>query len=302
MNSMAEPSPVDTEYGEGMKFTQLQGMHSSMAIRQFGHSVGFASGIKSEQSLSRQLGLHYVPHLNNSVTNTNGFGYATNFGKTKVAVIGSMPNTQSGYNLNELNQDRSMMGSRNAFSFVSQREHENFSYGMTYSVANSFTQPLGLSASGAFGLNNSQATSMGSFYTHSLFGGQTKIRTGVEMANFNTGSSGLVSFDSGKYAVFRVGADHFLSKKTALSLGFKQEQALSGQLTTRLPSTIDENGNIGYKSYASGFNNLLNSHQVNFDVHHRFNAASRIKGGLMYEQKPYGLSGAGAAVFYEYRL
>lgn len=302
MNNMAEPSPVDREYGEGMKFTQVQGLHSSMAIRQFGHSVGFASGIKSEQSLSRQLGLHYVPHLNNSVTNTNGFGYATNFGKTKVAVIGSMPNTQSGYNPNELNQDRSMMGSRNAFSFVSQREHENFSYGMTYSVANSFTQPLGLSASGAFGLNNAQATSMGSFYTHSLFGGQTKIRTGVEMANFNTGSAGLVSFDSGKYAVFRVGADHFLSKKTALSLGFKQEQALSGQLTTRLPSTIDENGNIGYQSYASRFNNLLNSHQVNFDVHHRFNAASRIKGGLMYEQKPYGLSGAGAAVFYEHRL
>lgn len=97
-------------------------------------------------------------------------------------------------------------------------------------------------------------------------------------------------------------ADHLLSKKTALSLGFKQEQALSGQLITRLPSTIDEAGNIGYQSYASGFANLLNSHQVNFDVHHRFNAASRVKGGLMYEQKPYGLSGAGAAVFYEYRL
>jgi hypothetical protein len=302
MNSMAEPSSIDREYGKGMKFTQVQGLHSSMAIRHAGHSVGFASGIKSEQSLSRQLGLHYVPHLNNSVTNTNGFGYATKFGKTKVAVIGSMPNTQSGYNPNELNQDRSMMGTRNAFSFVSQREHENFSYGVTYSVANSFTQPLGLSASGAFGLNNAQASSLGSFYTHSLLGGQTKIRTGVEIANFHTGSAGLVSFDSGKYAVFRVSADHFLSKKTALSLGFKQEQALSGQLITRLPSTIDQNGNIGYQSYASGFANLLNSHQVNFDVHHQINNVSRLKGGLMYEQKPYGLSGTGAAVFYEYRL
>ena len=302
MNSMAEPSPVDREYGEGMKLTQVQGLHSSMAIRHDGHSVGFASGIKSEQSLSRQLGLHYVPHLNDSVTNTNGFGYATKFGKTKVAVIGSMPNTQSGYNPNELNQERSTMGARNAFSFVSQREHETFSYGVTYSVANTFTQPLGLLASGAFGLNHAQASSMGSFYTHSLSGGQTKIRTGVEIANFHTRSAGLVSFDSGKYAVFRVSADHSLSKKTALSLGFKQEQALSGQLITRLPSTIDEAGNIGYQSYASGFANLLNSHQVNFDVHHRFNAASRVKGGLMYEQKPYGLSGAGAAVFYEYRL
>jgi subtilisin family serine protease len=302
MNAMAEPSPIDVEHGEGMKFTQVQGLHSAMSIRQYGHSVGFASGVRSEQSLSRQLGLHYVPHLNDSSTNTNGFGYATNFGRTKVAVMSSMPNIQSGFNPNELNQDRSMMGSRTAFSFVSQREHENFAYGVTYSVANSFTQPLGLSSSGAFGLNNAQATSMGSFYTHSLFGGQTKIRTGVEMANFNTASAGLVSFDSGKYAVFRVGADHFLSKKTALSLGFKQEQALSGQLTTRLPTTIDENGNIGYQSYSSGFNNFLNSHQVNFDVHHRFNSSSRIKGGLMYEQKPYGLSGAGFAVFYQYRL
>lgn len=302
MNAMAEPSPIDVEHGEGMKFTQVQGLHSAMSIRQFGHSVGFASGVRSEQSLSRQLGLHYVPHLNDSSTNTNGFGYATNFGRTKMAVMSSMPNIQSGFNPNELNQDRSMMGSRTAFSFVSQREHENFAYGVTYSVANSFAQPLGLSSSGAFGLNNAQATSMGSFYTHSLFGGQTKIRTGVEMANFNTASAGLVSFDSGKYAVFRVGADHFLSKKTALSLGFKQEQALSGQLTTRLPATIDENGNIGYQSYSSGFNNFLNSHQVNFDVHHRFNSSSRIKGGLMYEQKPYGLNGAGFAVFYQHRL
>lgn len=302
MNAMAEPSPIDIEHGEGMKFTQVQGLHSAMSIRQYGHSVGFASGVRSEQSLSRQLGLHYVPHLNDSSTNTNGFGYATNFGRTKVAVMSSMPNIQSGFNPNELNQDRSMMGSRTAFSFVSQREHENFAYGVTYSVANSFAQPLGLSSSGAFGLNNAQATSMGSFYTHSLFGGQTKIRTGVEMANFDTASAGLVSFDSGKYAVFRVGADHFLSKKTALSLGFKQEQALSGQLTTRLPTTIDENGNIGYQSYSSGFNNFLNSHQVNFDVHHRFNSSSRIKGGLMYEQKPYGLSGAGVAVFYQHRL
>ena len=302
MNAMAEPSPIDVEHGVGMKFTQVQGLHSAMSIRQFGHSVGFASGVRSEQSLSRQLGLHYVPHLNDSSTNTNGFGYATNFGRTKMAVMSSMPNIQSGFNPNELNQDRSMMGSRTAFSFVSQREHENFAYGVTYSVANSFAQPLGLSSSGAFGLNNAQATSMGSFYTHSLFGGQTKIRTGVEMANFNTASAGLVSFDSGKYAVFRVGADHFLSKKTALSLGFKQEQALSGQLTTRLPATIDENGNIGYQSYSSGFNNFLNSHQVNFDVHHRFNSSSRIKGGLMYEQKPYGLNGAGFAVFYQHRL
>ncbi|MBU3575757.1 S8 family peptidase [Polynucleobacter sp. UK-Mo-2m-Kol15] len=302
MATMSEPMPVNTGDEEGIKFNHLQGLHSSVGLNQFGHSFAFSSGIRSDQSLSKQLNLHYLPHLNDSATNTNGFGYATNFGKTKIAMMGSMPNTQSGYNANELTQNRSMMGSRTSYSFVSQREHENFAYGLTYSLANSFTQPLGLNASGVFGLSNAQASSLGSFYSHSLFNGTTKFRTGVEMASFNASSTGLTSFDSGKYAVFKVGADHFLSKQTTLSIGFKQEQAMSGQLNTKLSSTIDSSGNIGYQNYSSGFSNFINSSQVNFDVHHRLNAVSRIKGGLMYEQRPYGLNGAGAAFFYEHRL
>lgn len=302
MASMSEPMPVNLGDEEGTKYSHLKGLHSSVGFSQLGHAVAFSSGIRSDQSISKQLNLHYLPHLNDSATNTNGFGYATNFGKTKIAMMGSMPNTQSAYNPNELTQNRSMMGSRTAYSFVSQREHENFAYGLTYSQANSFTQPLGIVATGAFGLRNGQSSSLGSFYSHSLFNGMTKVRTGVEMASFNAGSAGLSSFDSGKYAVFRVGADHFLTKQTTLSLGFKQDQAMSGQLNTKLPSTIDSNGNIGYQNYSSGFSNFINSSQVNFDIHHRFNAASRIKGGLMYEQRPYGLNGAGVALFYEHRL
>jgi hypothetical protein len=302
MSSMSEPMPVNIGDEEGTKYSHLKGLHSSVGFSQLGHAVAFSSGIRSDQSLAKQLNLHYLPHLNDSSTNTNGFGYATNFGKTKIAMMGSMPNSQSAYNPNELTQNRSMMGSRTAYSFVSQREHENFAYGLTYSQANSFTQPLGIVATGAFGLSNGQSSSLGSFYSHSLFNGLTKVRAGVEMASFNAGSTGLTSFDSGKYAVLRVGADHFLSKQTILSVGFKQDQAMSGQLNTKLPSTIDSNGNIGYQNYSSGFSNFINSSQVNFDIHHRLNAASRIKGGLMYEQRPYGLSGAGAALFYEYRL
>ena len=302
MSSMSEPMPVNIGDEEGAKYSHLKGLHSSVGFSQLGHAVAFSSGIRSDQSLTKQLNLHYLPHLNDSSTNTNGFGYATNFGKTKIAMMGSMPNSQSAYTPNELTQTRSMMGSRTAYSFVSQREHENFAYGLTYSQANSFTQPLGIMATGAFGLSNGQSSSLGSFYSHSLFSGMTKVRAGVEMASFNAGSTGLTSFDSGKYAVLRIGADHFLSKQTTLSVGFKQDQAMSGQLNTKLPSTIDSNGNIGYQNYSSGFSNFINSSQVNFDIHHRFNAASRIKGGLMYEQRPYGLNGAGAALFYEHRL
>ena len=302
MSSMSEPVPVNIGDERGIKFNYLEGLHSSVGFNQFGHTVAFSSGIRSDQSLSKQLNLHYLPHLNDSATNTNGFGYATNFGETKIAMMGSMPNTQSGYNPNELTQNRSMMGSRTAYSVVSQREHETLAYGLIYSQANSFTQPLGISATGAFGLRNGRASSWGSFYSHSLFNGTTKVKTGIEMASFDAGSAGLTSFDSGKYAVFRVGADHFLNKQTTLSVGFRQEQAMSGQLNTKLPSTIDGNGNIGYQNYSSGFSNFINSNQVNFDIHHRLDAVSRIKGGLMYEQRPYGLNGAGVALFYEHYL
>jgi subtilisin family serine protease len=304
MNSMSEPLPVNIgdKDKEGVNFNYLQGLYSSVGLNQFGHVLAFSSGIRSDQSLSKQLNLQYLPHLNDSATNTYGFGYATHFGKTKIAMIGSMPNNQGGYNPSELTQNQSMMGSRTAYSFVSQREHENFAYGLTYSQANAFTQPLGISATGAFGLRNGQASSFGSFYSQALFNGTTQLRTGVEMASFSADSAGLSSFDGGKYAVFKISADHFLSKQTIISLGLKQEQAISGQLNTKLPSTIDANGSIGYQNYSTGLSDFLNFSQVNFDVHHRFNAVSRIKGGLIYEQRPYGLSGAGVAVFYEHRL
>ncbi len=163
MSNMSEPMPVDVGDGDGIRFNYLQGLYSSVGLNKFGYFLAFASGIKSDQSLGNQLNLRYIPHLNDSLTNTHGFGYATNFGKTKISIIGNVPNAQSSLNPNELTQNRSSMGSRSAYSFISQREHENFAYGLTYSSANSFTQPLGIAVSGAFGLGNTQASSIGSW-------------------------------------------------------------------------------------------------------------------------------------------
>ena len=98
----------------------------------------------------------------------------------------------------------------------------------------------------------------------------------------------------------------YFSSSDILEMESRQRAAfinsLSGFKSASLIGSIDSNGNIGYQNYSSGFSNFINSSQVNFDLHHRFNAASRIKGGLMYEQRPYGLNGAGAAIFYEHRL
>lgn len=163
MSNMSEPMPVDVGDGDGIRFNYLQGLYSSVGLNKFGHFLAFASGIKSDQSLGNQLNLRYIPHLNDSLTNTHGSGYATNFGKTKISIIGNVPNAQSSLNPNELTQNRSSMGSRSAYSFISQREHENFAYGLTYSSANSFTQPLGIAVSGAFGLGNTQVSSIGSW-------------------------------------------------------------------------------------------------------------------------------------------
>lgn len=302
LNSLSTALPVEQLAEEkNLGFSYTQGLNSAFSMAYKQDRVGVSNGLRSEQPLMRQLGISYLPHLSNSSTNTNAFGYSSSIGKTKIAFIGSMPNTRGNY-LSDINEDKAFMGARNSFSLITQRDHEEFKYGATYSSANSFAQPLGLVSSGAFGFTGTQASSIGTFFHQSLFGGATWLKSSVELASLNASSTGLNSFQNGKYSVLKLSADHYFDKNTAITFGVKQDQALSGQMNTRIPSSIDENGNIGYQNYASGFGSLFNSSQVNFDVHHRLNAVSRIKGGLMYEQRPYGLNGAGAAFFYEHRL
>jgi hypothetical protein len=301
LNSLSSALPLERLADENLGYSYTQGLNSAMSLSYKGDRFAFSNGLRSEQPLSRQLGISYIPHLNNSATNTNGFGYSTSFGNTKFAMLGSMPNTQ-GNLLSDSLEDKSQMGSRNAISMIAQRDHGPYNFGATISSANNFSQPLGLTSSGAFGFRNSQASSAGSFFNQSIFNGTTWLKTAVEIASLNANSSGLTTFQNGKYSIFKFGVDHYLDKYTALSFGLKQEQAISGQLVTKLPSTVDESGNIGYQSYATSFGSLLNSRQANLDIHHRIDSTKRIKMGLMYEARPYGMNAAGVAAFFEQRL
>ena len=301
INSLSSAMPIEQLPDETLGYSFTQGLHSAMSLKQGNNRMAFSSGLRSEQPLSRQLGIAYVPHLNNSATNTNGFGYSTLIGNTKIAVLGSLPNTQ-GQTLSDSLEDKSIMGSRNAFSIISQRDHESFSYGVAYSRANSFTQPLGIVSTGAFGFNGTQASAVGGFFQQSLNGGSTWLKSAIEIATLNASSSGLSSFQNGQYSIIKFGVDHYLDRKTALSIGVKQEQAMAGQLITRIPNSINESGNIGYQNYATGFGSFFNSNQVSLDVHHRFDQNKRIKVGLMYETRPYGMNATGIAAFFEQRL
>ena len=302
LNSLSSALPIEqTADDKTVGFSYTQGLNSAFSMAYKEDRMGISNGLRSEQPLVRQLGIAHLPHLSNSSTNTNAFGYSSIFGKTKVAFIGSTPNTQGNY-LSDLNEDKAFMGSRNSFSFITQRDHDDYKYGATYSSANSFAQPLGLTSTGSFGFNGTQASSLGTFFHQSLFGGSTWLKSSVELASLNATSAGLNSFQNGKYSVVRLAADHYFDKNTALTLGLKQDQAMSGQMNTRIPSTIDENGNIGYQSYASGFGTLFNSRQANLDLHHRFDSVKRVKLGLMYEARPYGMNATGVAAFFEHRL
>jgi subtilisin family serine protease len=289
---------------EGFGFSSISGVSNSLSYKSGQHRSSFTSGFNSEQPMMRQLGFSHLPHLNESNTVTNGFGYASHFdGGYKFGAVGSVPHTQGLYQINNLQDARQTMGGRNAFSLLAQKDTNDWSLGANYSYGSGFNQPLGIAGSGgAFGINGTSATSVGTFAKKTFLSGQTGIKLSAEYSTFNMDAAGLTSFNNGTYSVLRLDAHHFLGRKTLLSLSVKQEQALSGQMNVRLPSSIDENGNISYANYGTGFGSLLNSNVATIDLHHRFSASKRVRFGLMYEAKPFGVNNAGAAGYYEHRF
>jgi len=302
LNDLSTALPIEGTHMEGVRYSYTRDMNAALSLTHRTHQFAFSTGTRSEATISRSLGFAHVPHLTDSGTNSNGLGYATSLSGVKVGMIASTPNTQQLSFGNTNLTDRSLMGTRTAYSVVAQKNHEMLSYGGTYTMANNFSQPAGLMGSGAFSLGGSGAISTGAFLTHKLFDQNTSVLYAAEVTSLSTANNGLTSIANAKYASLKSSITHVLDDSTSLSFGVKQQQATGGQMSVRLPSSIDETGSVGYQNYSTGFNNLINSAQLNFDISHRINKVSRIRSGVIYQQLPYGQKNTGFGTFYEHRL
>ncbi|MCE7528259.1 S8 family peptidase [Polynucleobacter sp. IMCC 30228] len=302
LNDLSVPLPTEGAQTKGVKYSYTRDMNAALSVSHKSHQLSFSSGTKSEGAIGRSLGLAHIPHLSNSGTNSHGAGYATSLYGVKVAAISSIPNSHQ-LSIGNVNlSDRSSMGNRSSHSMVAQKDHETFSYGGTFSMAKNFSQPAGVMGSGAFSLGSSGATSKGGFFSHRLFDGNTSILYAGEVTSMSSANNGLTSLGNAKYSSLKATVSHALSEFTNLSFSANHQQAIGGQMNVRLPTSIDENGNISYQNYSTGFNNLINSSRLNFDIAHQFDKASRIRSGVIYQQMPYGQRNLGIGAFFEQRL
>lgn len=302
LNDLSSALPVEGSHIEGVHYSYTRDMNAALSLNHRAHQFAFSTGTRSEATIGRSLGFAHIPHLTDSGTNSNGLGYATSLSGVKVGMIASAPNTQQ-QSLGNINlSDRSSMGTRRSYSVVAQKNHEMFSYGGTYTMANSFSQPAGVLGFGAFSLGSSGATATGAYLTHKLFDQSTSVLYAAELTSLSAANNGLTSIANAKYASIKSSITHVLDDFTSLSFGVKQQQATGGQMNVRLPSSIDENGTIGYQNYSTGFSGIINSAQLNFDISHRLDKVSRIRSGVIYQQLPYGQKNTGFGTFYEHRL
>lgn len=303
LSSLSIPLSDELLPESGFGYSSISGVNSSLSLRSGSHRSTFASGFNSEQPMMQQLGFAHVPYLNDSNTTTNGFGYAHHIDSLKMGIVGSVPHTQGVYQTNNLQDARQTMGGRNAYSLIAQKDHEDWSIGGHYSHGTGFSQPLGIaSTGGAFKVAGTAADSVGVFAKMSFFGGQSGMKFSAEYSSFGVNANGLMSFNNGTYSVFGMNAHHFVSRRTLLSFGLRQERAIAGQMSIKLPSSIDESGNISYQNHTTSFGSLFNGNVASLDLHHRLSLTQRVRFGLMYESKPFGISNTGAAIYYEHRL
>jgi hypothetical protein len=277
--------------------TYVPGLNSAISLNLGSHKFGVSSGTMSETSLARVVDVSYVPHYAIGDYSSNAFGSSFQFDSNQIAMLISVPNKQNlSLNENISYQSLNGMGTRNTFSLVAEKKGENAAYGFIYSHASDFQRPLGISSSGAFGLDGSKISTQGAFYKKAWDNLGLSLKGSAEYANLSAKSSGLLSFEGGQSLIYKASADKAINKDTSIHLNIQYEKATQGNSYINIPTSINENGHIGYTSHGVGLGELIDSSKVGFNLNHKIDKYKTIRAGVLYERKPTGLDNTGAAI------
>jgi subtilase-type serine protease len=277
--------------------TYVPGLNSAIALNLGSHKFGVSSGTMSETSLARVVDVSYVPHYASGDYSSNAFGSSFKFDSNQIAMLISVPNKQNlSLNENISYQSLNGMGTRNTFSLVAEQKDENAAYGFIYSHASDFQRPLGISSSGAFGLDGSKISTQGAFYKKAWDNLGLSLKGSAEYANLSAKSSGLLSFEGGQSLIYKASADKAINKDTSIHLNIQYEKATQGNSYINIPTSINENGHIGYTSHGVGLGELIDSSKFGFNLNHKIDKYKTIRAGVLYERKPTGLDNTGAAI------
>ncbi len=280
----------------------IPGLNSAVGIKLGAYKLGFGSGVLSESSLAKAVGVSYLPHFSSGEFSSNSMGSSFQAYGNQLAMMISVPNKQNNFtNESTANYSVNGMGQRNSLSLIAEHKIKDGAYGLIYSHAEKFDRPLGILSSGAFAFNDSKAISYGIFYTKGWAEHGFNLRGSAEISNLSTKSKGLLDFEGGRIAIYKVSADKVLSKTSLISGVFKREKALQGQVNINIPSSIDAVGTIGFNSFRIGLNELIDSSQFAINLSCKLDKTKSVRFGVLHERKSAGLNSTGAALLFDVR-
>ena len=253
------------------------------------YRFGFAQGAGGETLLGSQLALASLPRLAAPESDSLALGYAAELGGVRFGLLGSFPTRAEAH---DPALDASPLGSRRALGAVLQRRWGATTYGATLAFADGFERPIGISASGAFGVDGGAAASTGVFAEHA-FGGST-LRASLETAQHRAEPLGILDASGFSLHSASLGARTRLARGTTLSATIRREWSHDAA-ELRVPLTIDEQGAIGAVAYALPYEDLVGRSAVTLRLDHELARAVALRASLTRERSGFGVSIAGAA-------
>jgi hypothetical protein len=257
--------------------------------------LGFAQGGGGEAALGERLDLVSVPRLASPGSDSMSLGLTTKSGAVRFGLVGTLPTADA---TEPRTLDASSLGGRRALGGVAQRGDARTAYGVSFAVADHFERPIGIASSGAFGVGNGGAASVGAFARQAV-GKAGSLEASFEIAHHQPDASLALAAPPFELRAASLMARTPLGAKTTFSAAFKREWARGEAAQLELPTTIAEDGSIGRVSYRLPYEDLLGRTTLDFRVDHALTKRAALRAGFTQERYGFGVSITGVSALIE---
>jgi hypothetical protein len=274
-----------------LAYNRLHGLHDVVSIDLATHRFGFFSGVGGEHALASHLDLAWRPQLAAPAVDALGLGYASDFGGTRIGLLGALPS--SAYTA-EGTLDSSPLGKRRALGLIAQRRAGPLTYGASLAVADHFERPVGIASHGAFAVGGRPAFSSGLFMEHAA-DRRAAFTASLEIARYRPEGTEILAAPAYAMRSGAVGARLALGEKTNAAVTFKRDWSGGEAARLYLPLSIAESGEIGRAAYALPYDELVGRRAVSLVLEHAPAKGVALRGGVTRERTGFGtLTGVAA--------
>jgi subtilisin family serine protease len=291
----AAPGGRLEKIGPRLRLSHSPGLNDVVSADLATYRLGFSKGAGGEAILGSHLELAWLPQLAAPGTDSTAVGYASDFRGVRIGLLGTLPSAQA---TSERTVESSSLGSRRALGMVAQHRDTGTTYGASLAVAEHFERPIGIAASGAFGVGDSAAVSSGAFVQRAV-GRDTVLEASLEIARHRTEANGPLTAPGYALRTVSLGARTALGARTTVSAGLKREWTGGEAARLQVPLTIAENGDIGRVTYALPYDELVGRSTLTLRIDHALKKQVDLRASVTRERYGFGTTVTGIAAILE---